>query len=261
MEEYYLICEDSLEGIFTGIYNAYLMKKPHDRLHICVGAEDNYRLFAVYQECAPDEKKAASVARTVLREFGEEAYLSVCRALASPEADKGEAVYKAVVTGFSMRRRRELMGNLADPYVRRVFELARFTANEAHFHVEFLRFRELQSGILYAPIGPKNNIITFITPHFADRLPLENFVIHDDTRNILAVHPKGRDWFLTSLQEGGELPEYRLSQGEEEYSELFCHFFHTIAIKERNSYVRQRGMLPLRYRKYMTEFNKQGLET
>ena len=26
MEEYYLICEDSLEGIFTGVYDAYLWK-------------------------------------------------------------------------------------------------------------------------------------------------------------------------------------------------------------------------------------------
>ncbi len=254
MEEFYLICEDSLEGVFTGIYNAYLMKKPHSRIHICVGAQENYRLFAVYEDCPAQENKAAKVAGTILREFGQEAYLSICRALASAEADKGEAVYKAVVTGFSMRRRRELMGNLADPYVRRVFELARFTANEAHYHVEFLRFRELQNGILYAPIGPKNNLITFIVPHFADRLPLENFVIHDDVRDILAVHPRGRDWFLTSLQDGMELNNHCFSRGEEEYSELFYHFFHTIAIKERRNYGLQRNMLPLRYRKYMTEF-------
>ena len=256
MEEFYLICEDSLEGVFTGIYNAYLMKKPHSRIHICVGAQENYRLFAVYEDCPAQENKAAKVAGTILREFGQEAYLSICRALASAEADKGEAVYKAVVTGFSMRRRRELMGNLADPYVRRVFELARFTANEAHYHVEFLRFRELQNGILYAPIGPKNNLITFIVPHFADRLPLENFVIHDDVRDILAVHPRGRDWFLTSLQDGMELNNHCFSRGEEEYSELFYQFFHTIAIEERRSYELQRGMLPLRYRKYMTEFTK-----
>lgn len=100
MEEFYLICEDSLEGVFTGIYNAYLMKKPHSRIHICVGAQENYRLFAVYEDCPAQENKAAKVAGTILREFGQEAYLSICRALASAEADKGEAVYKAVVTGF-----------------------------------------------------------------------------------------------------------------------------------------------------------------
>lgn len=254
MEEYYLICEDSLEGIFTGIYDAYLMKKPHEQIHICVREEDNYRLFAVYEKHEPEEQKAVKVARTIGREFGSEAYMSICRALASPEADKGEAVYKTVVTGLKMRNKKEVMGNLADPYVHRVFELARFTANEAHYHVEFLRFRELENGILYAEIGPKNNIITFIMPHFADRFPLENFVIYDEMRNIHALHPAGKDWYLVCGDEGEEQAERQYSEGERKYSELFCHFFHTIAIKERRNHPLQTNMLPLRYRKYMTEF-------
>lgn len=254
MEEYYLICEDSLEGVFTGIYDAYLLKKPHEQLHICFEEEDNYRLFAVYEKRAADEQKAAKVAHTIEREFGVEAYLSICRALASPEPDKGEAVYKTVVTGLRMKNRKEVMGNLADPYVHRVFELARFTANEAHFHVEFLRFQELDNGILYSVIGPKNNLITFIVPHFADRLPLENFVIYDEIRNIYAMHPAGKDWYLVYGEKGAEEFLHSISEGEKMYSELFCRFFHTIAIKERTNGVLQRNMLPLRYRKYMTEF-------
>ncbi|WP_304969431.1 TIGR03915 family putative DNA repair protein [Romboutsia ilealis] len=256
MEEYYLVCEDSLEGIFTGIYDAYLKKMPHDQIHICVGEEENYRLFAVYETCVPDEKKTASVAKTIIREFGRETYLSVCRALASGEADKGEAVYKTVVTGFSMKNKKELMGNLSNPFVHRVFELARFTANEAHYHVEFLRFKELESGILYAEIGPKNNVLTFIVPHFADRLPLENFVIYDEKRDIYAVHPSKMDWYLVVGDEKRNQQERIFSQGEKKYSELFSCFFHTIAIKERASYGRQRNMLPLRYRQYMTEFQE-----
>ena len=81
MEEYYLICEDSLEGIFTGIYNAYLKKKPREQIHLCLGEEENYRLFAVYEPCPPDKVKAAKVAGTVLREFGHEAYMAICRAV------------------------------------------------------------------------------------------------------------------------------------------------------------------------------------
>ncbi len=254
MEEYYLICEDSLEGIFTGIYDAYLKKKPHGQIHIILGEDENYRLFATYENCLPDEKKTASVARTIVREFGQEAYLSICRALASREADKGEAVYKTIVTGFSMRNRKELMGNLANPYIHRVFELARFTANEAHYHVEFLRFKELENGILYAVIGPKNNVLTFITPHFADRLPLENFVIYDKIREIYAVHPAKKDWYLVYGDETMEPQERIFSQGERMYGELFSCFFHTIAIKERVNPGLQRNMLPIRYREYMTEF-------
>ena len=256
MEENYLICQDSLEGVFTGIYNAYLMKKPHEQVHLLVSEEDNLRLFAVYEQCSVEEQKAAKVARTIVREFGEETYLSICRALATSEEDKAEAVYRTVVTGFGMKNKRALMGNLADPYVHRVFELARNVANEAHHHVEFLRFCELEGGILLAQIGPKNNIVTFITPHFADRLPLENFVIQDENRNIYAVHPAGKDWFLVTGQDGIQLSEMSFSEGEEKYGELFCQFFHTIAIKERKNLNLQRNMLPIRYRKYMTEFTK-----
>ena len=41
MEEYYLICEDSLEGIFTGVYDAYLWKQPLERVHLLTREEDN----------------------------------------------------------------------------------------------------------------------------------------------------------------------------------------------------------------------------
>lgn len=256
MEEYNLICEDSLEGIFTGIYDAYLKKKPHEQIHILVKGEDNYRLFAVYENCIPNEEKAAKVAKTILREFGKETYLAICRALASKETDKGEAIYKTVVSGFQMKNRHQLMGNLANPAVHRVFELARFTANEVHFHIELLRFKELENGILYAEIGPKNNLITFIVPHFADRFPLENFVIYDEIRNIYAMHPAGGDWYLVHGEEGIKQIEHTFSEGEKKYSELFCQFFHTIAIKERENYRLQRNMLPLRYREYMTEFQQ-----
>ena len=254
MEEYYLVCEDSLEGIFTGVYDAYLMKKPHEQIHLCLGTEENYRLFAVYSNCPANEGKAAKVAGTVLKKFGQEAYMALCRAIASREQDKAEAVYKTIVAGLCMKRPGEIMGNLANPYVYRVFELARFVAHEAHFHVEFVRFRELENGILYSVIGPKSNIISFIMPHFADRLPLENFVIYDELRNIYAIHPAKGDWYLYTGADVLSQEQLQCSAGEERYSELFCSFFHSIAIKERNNPLLQRNMLPIRYRKYMTEF-------
>lgn len=261
MEEYYLTCEDSLEGIFTGVYDAYLLKKPHEQIHLCLGEEENYRLFAVYAECKADEAKAAKVAKTVVERLGQETYLALCRAMASPQTDKADAVYKTIVTGLSMKNGKEVMGNLVNPYIHRVFELARFTANEAHFHVEFVRFSELQNGILYSEIGPKNNIITFIMPHFADRLPLENFVIYDEIRNIYAIHPVKGDWYLFTGEPDEKESFHMLSAGEEKYSELFFHFFHSIAIKERKNLGLQRNMLPIRYRKYMTEFQKDAQRT
>jgi len=252
----YLICEDSLEGIFSGIYDAYASKRPHPEVHLLVGEEENLRLFAEYREIPADSGKAVKVARTINREFGTEGYMAVCRALASADAEKGEAIYKMVVAGLSMCDPREIMGNLSHRHVMKVFELARFSANEAHFLTEFIRFRELENGILYARCGPKNNVITFVMPHFADRLPLENFVIHDEVRGIYGLHPARKDWYVVTDEARnmpGALAE-GFSEDEKKYSELFTSFFHTIAINERKNLKLQRNMLPLRYREYMTEF-------
>ena len=110
------------------------------------------------------------------------------------------------------------------------------------------------------PIHPKNNIITFLMPHFADRLPLENFVIHDVKRNIFALHEAKKDWYLVYNPVGLDRIKYTVSDKEKQYSELFAAFFHTIAIKERENPTLQLNMLPLRYREYMTEF-RQNVKT
>lgn len=58
MEETVLICEDSIEGILTGVYEAYALRKDHDRIHLQIGEADNYRLFTSYCEVQADEEKA-----------------------------------------------------------------------------------------------------------------------------------------------------------------------------------------------------------
>ena len=148
MEEKYLICEDSLEGIFTGIYEAYALREGHAHVHIQIGEEDNYRLFATYLHILPDPVKTGKVAQTLLKRLGESAYHWLCRAAASCYLDKGEAVYKAVVDAITDGSGGRVMENLRNSYVQRTFELARYTANEAHFETEFIRFQELEQGIL-----------------------------------------------------------------------------------------------------------------
>jgi probable DNA metabolism protein len=256
MEEYYLVCEDSPEGVFTGIYEAYAMRKPHGSIHIQIGEEENLRLFATYKEIEPEPEKSLRVAETLERRLGPEAYVEICCALAAQDGEKGEAVYKTVVCGFGMKDGRQVMGNLAHPHVHKVFELARNVKNEAHHWKEFLRFQELEDGVLFSKIGPKNNIVTFLMPHFADRLPLYNFMIYDENRKIFAVHPASGEWYLVSGVEMGMERFEKFAAEEERYQELFRFFCKRIAIKERKNLKLQRNMLPLWFQEYMVEFGE-----
>ncbi len=256
MEEYFLICRDSPEGIFTGIYEAYAMRRPHDSIHIQVGEEENLRLFAVYRHVEPDREKSLRVSATLERRLGAEAYIEICCALAAQDGEKGEAVYKTVVCGFKRKDGRQVMGDLSNPYVHKVFELARSVKNEAHHWKEFLRFQELEGGMLFSKIGPKNNVLTFLMPHFSDRLPLLNFMIYDENRNLFAVHPASGEWYLVSDMQVREERFQTYSGDETKYQELFRHFCKTIAIKERKNLKLQRNMLPLWFQEYMVEFGE-----
>ena len=256
MEEKYLICEDSLEGIFTGIYEAYALRQNHEEIHLQIGEEENLRLFAVYQTIEPDKEKVAKVAITLQKRLGMETYMELCWAIASQDAQKGEAVYKTVVCGLKMRNGHYVMSNLANSYVHKVFELARTVKNEAHHWKEFLRFQELENGILFSKIGAKNNIITFLVPHFADRLPLCNFIIYDENRGIFAVHPASKEWYLVTDKEVETEQLTQHSEKEMQYQELFKYFCHKIAIKERKNLKLQQNMLPLWFQEYMVEFGE-----
>ena len=257
MEEKYLICEDSIEGIFTGIYDAYALREGHEHIHIQVGEVDNYRLFADYMYIQPDPVKTDKVAGTLRRRLGEQVYLSICRAAASyNKEEKGDAIYRTVVDGITVGSGSRVMENLKNPYVAKTFELARYTANEAHYETEFIRFQELEQGILYAVIGPKNGVIPFIMPHFADRLSIENFMVHDENHGLFGVHPAKKEWYLVSEPDGFAKESLQCSQKEVKYRDLFTIFHKTIGIKERENKRLQRQMCPFRYQDYMMEFTQ-----
>lgn len=250
-----LICEDTQEGIFTGIYEAYEKKCDPKHTVIQAGEEGNLCLFADYRTVNTDAGKAEKVARTLRRRFGEACYEQLCLALSSWQGDKGQAVYRTVTEGLSGRVRGELMAHLGNPYIARAFELARAAGNESHHLLGFVRFAETEEGILFSRISPRNNVLPHMMPHFADRFPNESFVILDEGRRLYGVHPARREWFLAVLEEGPGEKGLRFSDSEKQIQELFRFFCRSIMIKERENRALQRQMLPCRFREYMTEFD------
>lgn len=247
-------CEDSLEGIFTGIYRAYEdRKKPEDTM---LSLEEDILLFAEYVSAGRDPERAEKVIRTLRRRFGEEDYLNICLALSSPDLKKAQAVYRTIAAGISGNCiKGRLFHNLADSWIHKAFSLARAAANENQHLRGFVRFRELEGGILFSEIAPKNHLLPFLMPHFADRFPEENFMLLDCGRGIFGVHQANSQWYMVREErELKALNALKLSEAEREYQELFRHFCHKIAVRERENRRLQQNLLPLRFQEYMVEF-------
>ncbi len=267
MEIVVFVCEDSIEGILTGVYDAWCEAlssgKGHAHCRLAVkmrsasaGGTDffNLELFCIYRDTPSDTEKAEKVIRTLRRRLGEEAYEFLCYAMASHEPDKAEAVYKTIVAGLSMRQGSRVMDKVTDPYVARCFDLKRNVGCEIHRELEFLRFQELENGVLLAKIHPKNDVLMYLGPHFSDRLPLENFLIYDMNRRKALFHEKEKDWYMMdAIELHGEIAG-RISTEEEYYQDLFRMFCRTIAIESRENRSLQRQFLPLYFRDVMPEF-------
>ena len=135
------------------------------------------------------------------------------------------------------------------PYVHRLFTLSRATANEAHHLLGFLRFSELENGVLFSTIHPKNNALPILAEHFTDRLPQENFMIYDENRQLAAVHAAGKNFMLVDASGIDQDLLKRTSEKESEYQKLWLAFFDQIAIQARINPKLQAQNIPKRPRR------------
>lgn len=249
-------CEDSPDGILTGVYDAWASRLGHSRLRLEVGENANYELFAQYRSVEADGEKAGKVARTIRRKLGEEAWHHLYHAALANDGGKADAIYRTVVLGIYLAGQgevRPLMENLKEPCIFQVFSLSRTVGHEAHRYLGFIRFRELKGGLLFAEISPGSQVLPLIGDHFADRYPRENFVIYDNRHGTYLMHPSGRPWVLFS---GEKLRTEELEESDQEllYAGLWRSFVDAIGIPERHNADLQQQLLPLKFRKYMTEY-------
>ncbi|WP_077611014.1 TIGR03915 family putative DNA repair protein [Clostridium sp. Marseille-P2415] len=248
------LCENSVEGILSGVYAAWTGRKGHSNVKLrLMGDEDTMELFCQYIDVPVDARNADKVAEAIRKKISEDAYIAVYKAALSKEADRADKIYRFLIYGFHIGAGVVNMLQVQEVYD--IFQMCRHIDNETHLLTGFVRFVEMEGDLLVSRIGPKNDVLVLLAPHFADRLSGENWVLYDENRKKAALHPALRPWFLADFI--SEEWEERLKKAslEDEYEELYKCFRRSISIKERTNPVCQRNHMPLRYRSYMPEFS------
>ena len=249
------VCKDSIMGILSAIYDAWKGFR-NDDVGIELQDRMEHQLFCDYIEVTEDGRKAAAAERMIKKNLGQQAYWHIYHALLSEDSMKADAVFHTLREARRIPDSKKVMDHLTSPAVEKVFRLSRNVGNEAHFHTEIIRFRELENGVLFSEISPKNRILTCIGEHFTDRFPLENWIIYDKTHQEFLIHRERNNWILLSGEEINWEAADIISENEMEYARLWKGFFNAIAIKERINPSCQRNHLPIRYRGDMIEFEK-----
>lgn len=258
-KRYVFICEDSLEGIFSGVYTAWESRVGHGNVELRTWEENNLELFCEYRGVDTDLEKAEKVMRTLKTRLGDGITECICYAAASCDKDKATAIYRTLVdclSTYGASFGKKILENRKNPWVRKVLELHRNVWNEYHHYLGFLRFRQMKGNILFSSISPKNDVLLLFQEHFGDRYASEYWIIYDDVRGKALVHAPHKP---CGIYAGDREQLDHLSKEddvEEDYEILFQSFCGSISIKERENPKLQKQNLPYRYREHMVEFNK-----
>ena len=247
-----LQCEDSLEGILTAIYDAFVEKNKMQEYHdgdisIAIGEHHTLSLFARQIAVITDLDKAQKTLSSIQKKISFLAYRKVLSALCHYNIERANIVLGFLIKGFPMGAR--VIEDMANPYVMGVIELARKVDNESHLFCGFVRFFDL-GKFLYAEIEPKCHVLPQVMDHFADRYPNEHYVIYDKKRGVALIHLAFGDSFFVS----GDEWNIDLNQQEDYFERLWSQYFKTIAIEERYNPRCQNNLIPKWYRKHMVEF-------
>jgi probable DNA metabolism protein len=252
------LCDNSIDGIFTAIYIAWSSRLGHSNVKIEEKSEgskfSNIELFAEYIAVDTDNELSNKVARSIREKISQEAYEISCRVALSDYSGKADLIYRFLILGFAIGS--QVVEHLSNEVVNMVFKVNKNVSNEAHHLLGFIRFSEQENGLLTSIIHPKNNVLSLVAPHFADRLPTERFLIYDGNRKLAALHIPNTPWIIAEVPDIDQDRVREVSEYEDRYRDMWISFFDHIAIKERVNPKLQRNNLPLRFRGDMTEFNR-----
>ena len=149
----------------------------------------------------------------------------IAQAAAATEPERADVIYRTIVLGLHLPDGRCAVEMLSQPEIMKLFSLSRKAGNLAARYIEFLRFRELQNGILLGEMDPEGDVLDLVASHFSDRFPLENWMIYDHRRRKTAVHPSGKTWYVVEEVEEKTISELKESEVEAEFSDLWKCFF------------------------------------
>lgn len=254
-------CGETFEEMMTCVYEAWAGRRGHANVRLQLEPVEQPELFCEYISVSADAQKAEKVVRAIRQKISAEAYREVFYAAMSFYPDRLDAIYRFLILGFACGA--EVTKMLSEPSVMRVLELSRKAGNEMHYFREFTRFtaidgyetaQAVSAKVYVAHIEPKCNITALTANHFADRMPSEAWMIIDDNRRIAAVHPKDQPFYMTVLTEEEMQKLAETERRGDIFTELWKEFFRTIGIEQRRNAKCQRNMMPLWYRKHVTEF-------
>jgi probable DNA metabolism protein len=235
------VFDGTYDGLMTLVFDTWNMKEALGEVSEWAGAES----FLPERYFTFDEGKARRVKAYITGTLGPEFVFMAKEAFLSRRGSRFRSIVRTVHLSPSMGGK---VLHLLDDDVLDFIACMRETRMEAHHFMGLLRFRQMRDGSLLAVFAPRNNVLTLVLPHFAERFPDERLLLYDEGRGLAGLSGQGRVEFVRA-----ESLAPREAGNEAELQGLWRVFFNTLAIPERANPRLQRQHLPKYTWKNLTE--------
>jgi len=247
-----MICytnDGSFEGLLTCIYESYYRKEKPEEILKRNEFIPNLLNKEIYIET--DIDKFSKVYNAIKQKISPVSLKYIFYVYLSEVRNSSDLIYNYIRLGFKLGKNIDL--HIYDKRVLEVHRLVKKVTGEIHRMLGFVRFKNINNNFLYSAIEPEHNIVALITPHFADRLCSENFIIHDLKREIASMY-NGQEWSITTLSKNHGLK--LLNEAKDEiYECLWREYFRSTTIESRLNLKLQKMHMPKRYWKFLTEIS------
>ena len=245
-------CEPTLEAMLTCIYEAWTSRLGYKNIKLMVEPLTQQELFVEHIHVEADGNKAEKLANACITQISLKFYNDLIYSLMGYEDWRLDNVYHVMLLGFHfganvlerVQYRDVMLNNQMRTRIGK--EMLKF--------IDFMRFHEVPGGTLVAHFEPKSRIIQGLAPHFADRMPSENWMIVDDVHREAAIHNDKGELFYYHLNEEELNRLLKTEEFNDEYTELWKIFHRSVAIKHRENSDLQRNLFPLWTRTHAVEF-------
>ena len=250
----HLLFDGSWKGLLTGIFEVF------DRKWFNAGkyTEDDYQetMFDTYFTVVTDNEKARRVYNGLQKRLDSDAFKTFFYAFFSEQ----QACYQNMLdmAVYVFQNQGKVSDNFGHPAVLGVSRFAKSVGREAHRMKAFIRFQKFSDGTFFEVIHPDFNVLPLIASHFQKRYTDQPWVIYDEKRAFGLYYNKVRVQEITlhfwEQKKDTGIVVQRFDDNEMKYDQLWKDYYRSTTIASRKNEKLQRQHVPIRYRKYLNEF-------
>ncbi len=229
-----------MEGLLTAIFVGY--REIEKSQFVPVVGEDFYDAEGI--RVPADPAKAERVRRGVTQTFGQKFYNYIVTShhAANPE---GYTIIARVIKGAYLHGRPYLES--AAEEVLDFTQMVQDVQGEVQAYQEQLRFQEIRGGYLFAEFAPENDILDLLTRHFVLRMPQDQLILLDRSRQKMSLYNNGvtLSCDVSRFEFDGDLPD-------EFFDQCWTQFSRVVKIDKTKDLKDITDHMPRRFLKYPT---------